>query len=91
MLIQKTRWQVEADVVVIGYGAAGAVAAITAHDAGAEVVILEKQPSENHISSSFMSGGVIIAAAIRKTMPRIDHFHHRSFNVAVGWATCCPS
>ena len=35
-------WDKEADVVVIGYGGAGAAAAITAHDAGAEVLILEK-------------------------------------------------
>ena len=34
----------QADVVVIGAGAAGMVAAITAHDAGAKVIVLEKQP-----------------------------------------------
>jgi len=33
------------DVVVVGYGGAGAVAAITAFDAGANVLILEKTPS----------------------------------------------
>jgi succinate dehydrogenase/fumarate reductase flavoprotein subunit len=38
-------WDQEADVVVIGYGGAGAVTAITAHDAGADVLILEKTPS----------------------------------------------
>lgn len=32
----------ETDVVVVGYGGAGAVAAITAHDHGARVAILEK-------------------------------------------------
>lgn len=37
-------WDVEADVVVVGFGGAGAAAAIEAHDAGAEVVILEKAP-----------------------------------------------
>lgn len=35
----------EADVVVIGYGGAGAVAAITAFDSGGEVLVLEKSPS----------------------------------------------
>jgi succinate dehydrogenase/fumarate reductase flavoprotein subunit len=32
----------EADVIVVGYGGAGASAAIAAHDAGAKVVIVEK-------------------------------------------------
>ena len=35
-------WDDEADVVVVGYGGAGATAAIAAHDAGASVVVLEK-------------------------------------------------
>ncbi len=38
-------WSQSADVVVVGYGGAGAVSAITAFDAGAEVIILEKTPS----------------------------------------------
>lgn len=36
------RWDDEADVVVVGYGGAGASAAIAAHDAGAKVLIVEK-------------------------------------------------
>jgi succinate dehydrogenase/fumarate reductase flavoprotein subunit len=35
-------WNDEADVVVVGYGGAGAAAAITAHDARAKVILLEK-------------------------------------------------
>ncbi len=35
------KWDMSADVVVIGYGGAGAAAAITAHDTGAEVLVLE--------------------------------------------------
>jgi succinate dehydrogenase/fumarate reductase flavoprotein subunit len=35
-------WDDQADVVVVGYGGAGASAAIAAHDAGAEVLIVEK-------------------------------------------------
>ena len=38
-------WSQSADVVVVGYGGAGAVSAITAFDAGASVIILEKTPS----------------------------------------------
>ncbi len=38
------RWHRQADVVVVGYGGAGAAAAITAHDAGAAVLMLEKAP-----------------------------------------------
>ena len=37
-------WDIQADVVVVGFGAAGAATAITAHDLGAKVVILEKAP-----------------------------------------------
>ena len=40
------KWDYEADVVVVGYGGAGSVTAITAHDAGAKVLILEKQPAD---------------------------------------------
>ena len=38
------RWNYEADVVIAGYGGAGAFAAISARDAGAQVLILEKAP-----------------------------------------------
>jgi succinate dehydrogenase/fumarate reductase flavoprotein subunit len=56
----RMRWHMDADVVVIGLGAAGAVAAITAHDGGARVLILEKQEVRKVISNSFMSGGSFI-------------------------------
>ncbi len=35
-------WDDEADVVIVGYGGAGASAAVAAHDAGAKVLIVEK-------------------------------------------------
>lgn len=53
-------WQGEADVVVVGFGAAGAAAAITAHDSGARVVILEKQLKGAHTPSTRMSGGAVM-------------------------------
>ena len=37
-------WDVQADVVVVGFGAAGAATSVTAHELGAEVVILERAP-----------------------------------------------
>src|ERR1035441_3984230 len=40
-----SNWSQTADVVVVGYGGAGAIAAITAFDLGANVLILEKTPS----------------------------------------------
>jgi len=38
------QWNLEADIVVVGYGGAGSCAAITAHDAGDDVLVLEKAP-----------------------------------------------
>lgn len=54
------QWQRTADVVVVGYGAAGAVAAITACDRKAQVLILEKQLAQSHISNSSMSVGAFL-------------------------------
>lgn len=51
-------WDYEADVVVVGLGGAGACAAIEARDAGAEVLVLEKQEEATHFPNTRMSGGV---------------------------------
>jgi NADPH-dependent 2,4-dienoyl-CoA reductase/sulfur reductase-like enzyme len=40
------RWDYEADIVVAGLGFAGQSAAISAHDAGAKVIVLEKATKE---------------------------------------------
>jgi succinate dehydrogenase/fumarate reductase flavoprotein subunit len=40
-----TTWDKVADVVVVGYGGAGAVTALSAQAAGADVLVLEKTPS----------------------------------------------
>jgi len=49
-------WFKEADVVVVGYGGAGVVTAITAHDAGAKVLVLEKAPFRGGGSTSICMG-----------------------------------
>lgn len=51
-------FDMECDVVVAGYGAAGAAAAITAHDNGAKVIVLEKMPTGG--GNSRVSGGNIM-------------------------------
>lgn len=50
-----SKWDQEFDVVVVGSGAAGFAAAITAADAGASVVLLEKLPYVG--GNSALSGG----------------------------------
>ncbi len=60
MLFNDIKWDASADVVVVGYGAAGAVAAMTAHDAGAEALLLEKQPEDRRYTNSNISGGVFV-------------------------------
>lgn len=50
------RWDEEYDVVVIGFGGAGACAAIEAHDSGARVLIIERFAGGG---ATKMSGGVI--------------------------------
>ena len=52
------KWDLTADVVCIGYGGAGAAAAITAHDAGAKVLILEKMPDGGG-NTRVSAGGIL--------------------------------
>lgn len=60
MIVKDASWREAADVVVLGYGGAGAVAAITAHDLGADVLVVEKQPRERHYTNTQMSAGAFI-------------------------------
>lgn len=53
---------VEADLIVVGYGAAGVAAAITAARLGARVALIDKQPADAHYSSTRMSGGLYMGA-----------------------------
>src|SRR5258706_11220032 len=54
-------WHIEADVVVVGYGYAGAVAALEAQGAGADVMLIEKMPDPGGISIT--SGGNVRTVA----------------------------
>lgn len=54
------KWDDEADVVVVGYGAAGAAAAAEAHDAGADVLLLEKLAFPG--GNALLCGGAVYGA-----------------------------
>src|SRR5260221_7673097 len=49
-------WDVDADVVVVGFGAAGVAASVTAHDLGAKVVVLEKAPEGQEGGNTRVAG-----------------------------------
>ncbi len=53
---RQSRWTESADVVVVGCGFAGAVAAIAARDAGASVLVVEKMPDAGGISVCSFGG-----------------------------------
>jgi succinate dehydrogenase/fumarate reductase flavoprotein subunit len=49
-------WDHEADVVVVGFGAAGMAASVTAFELGAEVIILEKAPEGQEGGNTRVAG-----------------------------------
>jgi 3-oxo-5alpha-steroid 4-dehydrogenase len=51
------KWDQEADVIVVGFGGAGAAAAIEARKAGAKVLVLERKPGGG--GSTALCGGII--------------------------------
>ena len=49
-------WDAEADVVVVGFGAAGMAASVTAYELGASVIILEKAPEGEEGGNTRVAG-----------------------------------
>ena len=54
------------DVVIVGFGAAGASAAITARELGAEVIALDRA---NGGGATAISGGIVYAGAGTTILP----------------------
>ena len=67
-------WDLEYDVVVAGYGYAGAMAAIAAHDEGREVGIFEKMAHFG--GNSILSGGSVAVA--REYEPALTYLRRTS-------------
>lgn len=62
-------WDRQADVVVVGFGAAGAAAAITAYDAGATVILLEKAPFGQEGGNTRVAGqGYLNTSSVEKAI-----------------------
>jgi L-aspartate oxidase len=56
------RWQQRADVVVIGTGVAGLVAALAAHRRGSSVVVLDKASRKDGVTAThYAQGGIAVA------------------------------
>lgn len=53
-LAEEAAWDRETEILVCGFGGAGAIAAINAHDKGAQVLVIEKQPQDtpDHINQT---------------------------------------
>ncbi|MDR1832373.1 MAG: FAD-binding protein [Fusobacteriaceae bacterium] len=65
--ISSLPWDAEYDVVVIGFGGAGAVTAITAADLGAKVLILEKAPLGEEGGNTKYAGQFILSPTDRES------------------------
>src|SRR5580693_7448251 len=61
MAFTNSEWDRSADLVVAGFGGAGAAAALAGAELGATALILEKQPEDRHTPSTSMSGGIVMA------------------------------
>uniref|UniRef100_UPI0035CBABB8 FAD-dependent oxidoreductase n=1 Tax=uncultured Sphingomonas sp. TaxID=158754 RepID=UPI0035CBABB8 len=60
-------WDEETDVIVVGYGYAGATAAMTAQKAGAKVLLLEKAPEAHKGGNSRVSANIVFWPADAET------------------------
>ena len=91
---ENIRWHRTVDIAVIGYGLAGAVAAIAAREKGASIMILEKQEAAVHRTSSSMSAGFFLcpsdvngAKEYMKALCRMDdRIHWTDEDTINAWA-----
>jgi len=70
------KWDEETEVLVIGFGGAGAVAAITAHDAGAKALIVEKM-AKGGGSTNISMGGFLCLRDLEGGMQYLESLCNR--------------
>ena len=66
--VDTIRWDAQYDVVVVGFGGAGGVSAITAADEGAQVLILEKAPKGDE-GGNTRYAGQFVATITEEQLP----------------------
>ena len=69
----RVKWDRVTDVVVVGYGYAGAVSAIDVHDHGAEALLIEKEP---HPAGCWAPSGGNIGCVINDVEGGFHYFKH---------------
>ena len=75
------KWDMEYDVVVVGWGSAGTAAAVTAHDNGAKVLILEKMAEGG--GNTRVSGGNIIIPSSTEMIEYLDTLSYKTVDRAI--------
>ena len=64
-----SKWDIETDVVVVGFGAAGAATAITAYELGVGVLMLEKAPEGQEGGNTKVAGqGYLNTSSVEKAI-----------------------
>jgi succinate dehydrogenase/fumarate reductase flavoprotein subunit len=67
------KWDQEADVVVVGFGAAGMATAVTAHELGAKVVLLEKAPEGEEGGNTRVAGqGYLNTSSVERAVAYLN-------------------
>ena len=67
-------WDRETEVLVLGFGGAGAVSAVTAHEEGADVLILEKAPKEGGGTTRISTG---YSSIVLDPDGALEYLHHQ--------------
>jgi hypothetical protein len=82
---RQIQWDKETDVVIIDYGATGAVAAVTVSEAGFEALILEKAPEAGG-SSAVSTGGMRYTADAEQGAAYVKNIGLNSIDAATAKA-----